>query len=164
MKELVLAAALLPLLVLACATPEPTAEPTKVVLPTAMVVEASTPLPTADPAQALVGTLWLWQGTLMSDGTEIEPQDPTRFTLAFDEEGGVNVVADCNVAAGEYVIDGPALELELGPVTLAECEEPSPVAEYLEGLANVDSSMLDDGDLILMLAVDSGTMRFSAVP
>ena len=97
----------------------------------------------------LAGATWQWTET--SDGTAVT--DPDRYTIAFNEDGTVAIKADCNRASGGYALDGDALTIQIGPMTMAECAPGSLYNEFVSQLGTVKSYTLGaDGALILRLA------------
>lgn len=118
------------------------------------------------PAPSLVGTLWVWQETLMSDGARITPQAPERYTIEFLSEWRVQLRVDCNRGRGSYET-GDDGRITLGPIATTKmlCPRDSQDTEFLNGLANVGSYKIASADeLWLMIKFDSGTMRFRGVP
>lgn len=112
---------------------------------------------------ALVGPVWAWQETLMSDDTRIVPDAPDRYTLQFQADGRVVVLADCNRGSGTYALDGN--RLTFGPIALTrkQCPPGSRDAAFLKGVINVVSHLFVGPALVLELQYDSGGMRFHAV-
>ena len=146
---------ILPFFAAACAT-TPSGGP---VLPG--YVDAPPPVMAAAGDSLLTGTVWTWQGTQMSDGARIVPHVPERYTLVFQPGGTVNVVADCNRGSGPYTLNGSALSF--GPIALTRmmCPPGSQDAAFLKGLQAVSGQLFRGNDLVLTLAVDSGSMRFT---
>lgn len=116
----------------------------------------------ADPS--LVGTLWTWQGTLMSDDKRIVPDAPERYTVQFQPDGKAAIRADCNRGATSYTLAGNALGF--GPIatTRAMCPPGSRDADFLKGLQEVSGHLFRGDDLVLTLKFDSGSMRFTPAP
>ncbi len=120
------------------------------------------PPPLAAAGDALLtGTVWAWKGTLMSDDKRIVPDAPERYTLEFQPGGKANIRADCNRGSASYTLNGSALSF--GPIALtrAMCPPGSRDAEFLNGLQHVSGQLFDGNDLVLMLKVDAGSMRFT---
>ena len=57
-------------------------------------------------AMSLVGTVWQWQQTHMSDDTVITASDPSRYQIEFLSDGRVTIKADCNTVLGTYQTTG----------------------------------------------------------
>jgi heat shock protein HslJ len=109
----------------------------------------------------LVGAVWLWQQTLMNNDDKFVPDNPGNYTLQFMADGTVAVQADCNQVGGTYTLDGNQITIELGPSTLVACPEGSLGDRFVANLSGANSYFFDQGDLLIDLMFDSGTMRFS---
>lgn len=112
--------------------------------------------------EEVAGVAWQWTSTLMSDGSTSTPADPSQYTVAFAADGTVSVQADCNMAAGTYEADGTTVTIALGPMTMAMCAEGSLSDVFVQQLSQVGSWMMQEGELVLLLQVDSGSMMFSS--
>ncbi len=110
----------------------------------------------------IVGTTWQWTKTAMNDDATFEPTDPAQYTVTFAEDGSVSVQADCNMAAGTYEADANSLTIALGPMTMAMCPEGSLSDTYVQQLGQVGGWMMNEGELVLLLKMDSGSMMHSA--
>jgi heat shock protein HslJ len=117
----------------------------------------------ATSAPSLVGPVWAWQETLMSDDARIVPDAPDRYTLQFQPDGRVVVRADCNRGSGTYTLDGN--RLTFGPIALTrrQCPAGSRDAAFLKGVINVSGHLFAGPVLVLELQYDSGTMRFGVL-
>jgi heat shock protein HslJ len=112
----------------------------------------------------LVGIVWEWERFLGNDGSVLEVNDPSRYTLVLNPDGTYQVGADCNMSGGAYTLDGGSLTLQPGPTTLAECEPGSLYDEFLAYLGHVRTHVrADDGKLVLDLWADAGQMVFRPV-
>ncbi len=109
----------------------------------------------------LSGTVWEWQRTQMNDDTIFTPEEPAKYTLTFLADGMVQMQADCNSGGGSYTLDGN--QLTIGPVamTLMACLPESLDSTFAQQLGEVRSYLMDEGNLVLELAVDSGGMIFA---
>jgi len=71
--------------------------------------------------QVLAGS---WQLVKFQDsnGTVIRPDDPTHYTLDFDDKGNIAVRFDCNRGSGTWATASKG-EIHFGPlaITLAQC-------------------------------------------
>ena len=110
----------------------------------------------------LTGVVWQWtefsdpvQGSLPIDA-------PEKYTVEFGEDGVVAILADCNSGSGSYVAEEGSIDITVGAVTLALCEESSLSDQFLQYLDAATTYFFDEGDLLMDLPVDSGTLRFSA--
>ncbi len=145
----------------ACTSPAPaptaTPEPTPIPEPTAV------PEPVLDTMSQteLVGVTWQWIGlreTMPASQSMIA--DSENYTLTFNEDGTVNIKADCNVAIGSYQLSGDQLTISLGPTTLAECGPESSYSQFLTLLEQAAGAGMGYGNLVITLANDAGEMIF----
>lgn len=112
----------------------------------------------------LIGSAWIWQQTLMNDGSEFIPENPSNYTVKFMVDGNVAVQADCNLVLGTYSTDGRSLTIELGPSTLVACPEGSLGDQFAANLAAANSYFFENDRLFIDLKLDSGTMQFTPQP
>ncbi len=122
---------------------------------------AATPAPGAGTvdASALRDVAWQWIGLNAAGGALTEVADPERYTFALLEDGSYAFVADCNRGAGSYTLDGTALTLAPGPVTLAACEDDS-LSDQFIGLLGQVASYSFDGDTLFLTLTDGGVATF----
>ena len=132
---------------------EPTSEPET------EEVEAPAESVTVDMAM-LTGTTWAW--TAFTDPTQQFDVDiPLNYTLTFQDDGTVNIQADCNNALGSYSVDGSSITIEVGPMTMAACPPGSLSDDFVKYLGFAAIYFFEEGDLFIDLMADGGTMRFS---
>lgn len=113
----------------------------------------------APPAE-LVG-VWQWvEFEDFGEGTSIIVEDPTKYTIKFNDDNTYEVVADCNLSSGNFRALEGGIVIEGGPTTLAECGEGSHYDAFLTKLGAVATYVLQDGKLYLNLMMDSGNMVF----
>jgi heat shock protein HslJ len=112
-------------------------------------------------AMTLVGSVWQWQGTLMSDGTSITANDPGRYRVEFMPDGQITIKADCNTVLGTYQTTDDRVTITLGPSTLVGCPPDSQADTFLQQLGNVNAYLFAGDALILNIKFDSGGMRFA---
>ena len=127
---------------------------------------ASEPSAAEPPATTgtLQGVVWEWQGSQYSDGTEAVPEDPSRYTIEFADDGTATIQADCNQVRADYVAneDDSTLSITPGASTKVACPEDSLDSELMRDLEGAAIYFFDDaGDLLIDIKFDSGTMRFS---
>ena len=112
----------------------------------------------------LVGATWQLTQIAKADGA-ITVNDPTRYTVTFNADGTANWQADCNVGGATYTTgDGGALTITMGPSTMAYCGPGSLDQIYLGGLSNAMSYAIQDGNLVITMLYESGTLVFSPAP
>ena len=90
----------------------------------------------------------------------------TDYTLVFNDDGTVNVVADCNVGAGTYTVNSDAtLTIIVRATTDAACPPGSLGDSFVEYLNQAGPFEVDEaGALIIDLMADGGRMTFVAEP
>ncbi|MBK5109391.1 MAG: SH3 domain-containing protein [Anaerolineales bacterium] len=119
-------------------------------------------LPPAQAGTSLTNVLWGW-----SELTETQPAsqsiipDPENYTLVFQPDSGLQILADCNSGFGTYTLDGDQMSIEIGVLTTAVCGPESVSSLFLDLLGRVASYELSQDQLVLNLADEAGTMRFT---
>jgi heat shock protein HslJ len=132
---------------------EPTAEPET------EEIEAPAESASVD-MEMLTGTTWAWTG--FTDPTQqFDVDDPENYTLTFQDDGIVNIQADCNNAMGSYTMDGSSLTIEIGPMTMAACPSESHSDDFVKYLGFAAIYFFEESDLFIDLMADGGTMRFN---
>jgi len=114
-------------------------------------------------ARSLAGTSWrLVEIQSMDDaiGT-VRPDDPSRYTLAFAEDGTIAMRLDCNRGMGRWSATPTGSEggqLRIGPLaaTRALCPPPSLGERIARDMDYVRSYLVKDGRLHLSLMADGG--------
>src|SRR5262249_27308591 len=109
---------------------------------------------------SLVGPVWQWQQTQMSDGTIIRASDPSRYRISFMANGTLGITADCNQGSGTYQTTNGQMTITLGAMTAAACPPDSQDTIFIQQLNNVGGYVFDGNALVLNLKLDSGGMRF----
>jgi heat shock protein HslJ len=114
-------------------------------------------------ASLMTGT-WMWVGTNRPTD-RVEPNDPTKYTIAFQSDSLAAVQADCNQGSGRYtLVEGGKIELEPVTTTQMGCPEGSSDTEYLRQLGAVEAWGVQGDTLSLALELGGGTMRFVRRP
>jgi heat shock protein HslJ len=138
------------------AAPQPTAEPVEPI----SVPAKLTPAPVSE--TQIVNVVWQWSELVETrPASQSVVPDPQNYTITFEQDGSVNIKADCNAVGGHYTLDGALLAIQLGPSTMAFCGEQALDRQYLELLGQVDYAGVTDGRLTLQLAGDAGRMGFN---
>jgi heat shock protein HslJ len=110
----------------------------------------------------LVGPTWQWIGlTLNNPKHQSAVPDPQNYTLTLKDDGTFQAKADCNQLAGTYTMNGSALTLTHGPMTLVACPSGSQSDQFVTLLGTVSSYSIDAKDLSLNLAKNAGVMGFN---
>jgi len=113
------------------------------------------------PIERVVGRQLQWITFFDTVEGEITIDNPELYQMILNEDGTVNVVADCKQTDGTYTVDGSNIKIELGPVTMQICSEESLADQYLGYLSNIVIFFNRDGDVYFDLMADSGTMQFT---
>ena len=133
--------------------PEPAAEPTEAV----SEVEAEAEMVNL---AALTAHPWQWT-SFTSPVEQIEVETPDRYRVLFNQDGTVQIVADCNNATGDYTEDAGALTITIGPATLADCTSGSLTNPFITNLGSAARYFFEEGNLYIDLMADGGTMVFA---
>ena len=110
---------------------------------------------------ALVGT-WVWQKTVMSDGSVITPKKPGVFALTLTSDGRASGKTDCNGFGGDYKVGSDGV-LTFGPFmsTLMYCEG-SQEGEFNGPLSKAQRYSFDAaGNLTIGLEEGAGAVVFT---
>lgn len=110
----------------------------------------------------LMGTVWKLQQIQMNDGSLTVPDAPENYTVEFMDDGNVVVQADCNQGRGSFTTTDNRLSIGELATTRMACPPGSSDTEFLRALNNASSFFFQDGQLIVELMYDSGSMVFSA--
>jgi heat shock protein HslJ/uncharacterized protein YraI len=119
-------------------------------------------VPPAQAGTSLTNVLWGW-----TELTETQPAsqsiipDPENYTLVFQPDNGLQILADCNSGFGTYSLDGDQMSIEIGVLTTAICGPDSLSSLFLDMLERVGSYELSQDELVLNMADVAGTMRFT---
>ena len=112
----------------------------------------------------LTGVTWQWQGSQYSNDTNATPDDPSKYTITFAEDGTYQGQADCNSIGGEYTFEDSSITISPGASTLIGCPEGTLDFEFTRDLEAAAIAFFEEGDLLIDLFADAGTMRFSPAP
>jgi para-nitrobenzyl esterase len=120
--------------------------------------------PSQSAAPSLGGTAWQLVKFLGSDDTTLMPDDKTKYTVAFAEDGGLSVRIDCNRGRGTWKSAGPN-QLQFGQLALtrAMCQPGSLHDLIVNHWEFVRSYILKDGHLFLSLMADGGIYEFEPI-
>lgn len=104
---------------------------------------------------------WKWTGstTTLPASQSVVP-DPDNYTIEFKQNQTFEAKADCNQVSGSWSTNtGNAMDINLGPSTMAACGPDSLAPQYVAGLDKVTNYVLDSNGLTLTLGTE-GTMTF----
>lgn len=128
-----------------------------------VMAQDETPEATDLPEAGLTGVTWQW--VHFADGQrEMRILSP-NYTITFADEGTFYSRVDCNSMRGTYSVEEGTISITPGPSTLVACPPGSLDREFVDFLSRAAIySFTDDGDLLIELPIDSGTLTFSAQP
>lgn len=109
---------------------------------------------------ALFDNDWMWV-EFTSPVEKVEIEDPQAYHLTFQNDGDLEIVADCNNAIATYMGDGSSISINVGPMTLANCLPESRSDDFINYLGFAANYFFEGDDLFIDLMADGGTMRFS---
>jgi para-nitrobenzyl esterase len=117
--------------------------------------------PTTSATGDLAGTSWQLVKFSGSDGSTQEPDDRSKYTLAFQPDGSVAARIDCNRGRGTWKSAGPN-QLQLGPLAMTRmmCPPGSMDSRVVGGWEVVRSYTIKDGHLFLSLLADGGIYEY----
>ncbi len=128
----------------------------------APVEEAAPDAETAPAEATLTGVVWEWVDFIDPVSEPLVIETPAQYTIEFMDDGSAAVKADCNNGAATYTAEEGSISITVGAMTLALCPEGSLSDQFVQYLNAAAVYSFDEGDLLLDLPVDSGTLRFSA--
>ena len=120
---------------------------------------------TAVPATSadIVGTIWQWTDLVETSPASISVvPNPENYTITFNEDGTVTILADCNNVTGSYTLENGNISIVLGASTMAFCGEESLDQQYLALLSEASMAEMEGGLLYMLNADGSARMGFTA--
>jgi heat shock protein HslJ len=106
-----------------------------------------------------VVSTWQLQVFALEDGTTVQVDDPSKYSLALGDNGEAAIVSDCNRCSGRYFVDGSTFSF--GPVacTAAACGPDSLDFRFQAALGTASRYEIVDGRLVL--EYEGGNMSFT---
>ena len=127
-------------------------------------IDTGVTTPVDGTAAPLAGT-WRWASFRDAKQDYVVPTT-TDYTLTFNDDGTVNVVADCNTGGGTYTVNADGtLTIVVQLATRAACPPGSLGDSFIEYLNQAGPFEVDEaGTLIIDLMADGGRMTFVLEP
>jgi heat shock protein HslJ len=124
---------------------------------------AEQPAETAATTDAsLTANPWNWTRTAMNDDSVKAPTQAGAFVLTLGADGSASTTTDCNTFNGTYTTgENNSITIALPVSTRMGCPDGAQEEAYIKDLTSVQSYLLQDGNLFLMLPFDSGTIDFA---
>jgi heat shock protein HslJ len=115
-------------------------------------------------AADLKGTSWQLVKFQGGDDKTIKPDDGSKYTITFGNDGRVSARIDCNRGSGTWKSSGPN-QLQFGPLglTRAMCPPGSLHDRIARDWSAVRSYVIRDGHLFLSLMADGGIYEFEPI-
>ena len=112
----------------------------------------------------VIDVTWQWAG-MKTPVEQITVASPERYTIRLESSGRLSLQADCNRGGGSYTVTAER-QITLGPLSLTRvmCPPGSQSDRFVKEIGRVSSYFTKDGELVLELPVDSGTLRFTRQP
>jgi heat shock protein HslJ len=129
-----------------------------------LLVVASAVAACSASAEKLTGTTWQ-----LSSVTEkvpafqgvVPPEDQSRYTITFNEDGTAAIKADCNNVAATYTTEETNIKIVPGPSTLAACPDDSLSDKFVAGLSSATTYNIRPSGLTLYI-LNEGQLEFVA--
>ncbi len=124
-------------------------------LPIAAVMILGLVAPVGAQTVGLAGTSWQLVQIHNADGTSVQPDDPTKYTLEFKADGSLVAQLNCNRGSGTWKSTAPGqIEFGVMAVTMAACLPPSLDTRMAKDLGAVHSYAVENGHLHLNVTGD----------
>jgi para-nitrobenzyl esterase len=117
----------------------------------------------ADPA-TLPGSRWRLTRIQSMDGSEVAPDDRSKYTLEFGAAGTLTGRADCNRISGRWTASGESISLGPLAMTRAMCPPGSLSDRYARSLEAAVTWMIVGGRLAIAMKVDGGILHYEPIP
>ena len=111
----------------------------------------------------MLGKAWQWQ-SLQSPIMNVTVETPENYLIQFNEDGTIDLQADCNLLQAAYTAPTNRLKIDLSPANaaalLAECPDGTLYELYLLALDTTTSYTLLNNGLVLFVGENGNVMRF----
>jgi D-alanyl-D-alanine carboxypeptidase len=105
-----------------------------------------------------------WKWTSYNSSTEVVTvETPDSYMVAFNEDGTLDIKADCNDASGTYTLDGLNVTIQVGAATLAACPGDSRSEQFVQLLGEAAQMVSSGGKLYITLKTEGSMMVLEAV-
>ena len=126
-------------------------------LPAGKLPPDSTPIGSAED---ILDTKWVWNESILPDGTEVIPKKTGAFHLVLASDGTVSGATDCNSFSGSYKLGSDGI-LSFGPLASTKmfCEG-SEEAVFTTALSKITHYTFMGDVLVLVMGEGAGSMYF----
>ncbi len=91
----------------------------------------------------------------------VPPEDQSRYTITFNEDGTAAIKADCNNVAATYTTEETNISIVPGPSTLVACPDDSLSDKFVAGLSSATTYNIRPSGLTLYI-LNEGQLEFVA--
>ena len=91
----------------------------------------------------------------------VPPEDQSRYTITFNEDGTAAIKADCNNVVATYTTEETSISIVPGPSTLVACPDDSLGDKFVAGLSSATTYNIRPGGLTLYI-LNEGQLEFVA--
>ena len=113
--------------------------------------------------QSVLNKTWQWTATI-TPFEKTTVKNPERYTILLTDNGRFQGRFDCNRSGGDYKISSSKLSFGAIFSTRMACPPDTLDTAFMRDLQRVSSFFIENGNLYLVLAADSGTMCFRSAP
>jgi len=118
---------------------------------------------TRDLAGGLIGGTWHMTREVHGNDPPVVPNDPSKYTLRFGDDGTLLLLADCNRGRSSYSADPPKLHVGPGAITRMMCPPGSLDTIFLRDLSAAATFEINDGELHVTAKDGLTTLTFERV-
>lgn len=98
----------------------------------------------------VIGEAWRLVSLAQTGSTPITIDDPTKYTVTFQEDDRVGVKSDCNTCGGPFSLSESSIEMGPLACTKVACGEGSQDVAFTRALDSSRSIELDDNELTIL--------------
>jgi heat shock protein HslJ len=91
----------------------------------------------------------------------VPPEDQSRYTIKFNDDGTAAIKADCNNVAATYKTEGANITIVPGPSTLVACPDDSLGDKFIAGLSSATTYNVRPAGLTLYI-LNEGNLELVA--
>jgi heat shock protein HslJ len=116
---------------------------------------------TVQASKSLTAKPWQWVATMKSNGAQIVPNNPARFSLTLKADGTFSSTTDCNGVGGKYAIKDDTITFSEMMSTMMFCTNGSQEGDYRMIFDQARTfKILSDGQLRIDLKFGAGFAVF----
>lgn len=109
----------------------------------------------------LINLNWQWTEWIDVEDGQTLIGNPEQYVIIFQNDGSIDILADCNFGNGTYALDGNAMDISIDAMTEIECNEGSLSEQFVTLLDQVSDYQLTIPKLTLDLEEEAGSIGFA---